>query len=179
MDRLPCAQLQDLLPAVHGWDCELTLEGRVWSDIAAATKLTFVSLQQMCTGSQQAGVVSALTALPDLQRLTWVAVECGQKEELSDSRLLQQLTKLTGLNLCSVSSEGLQHLGSLSKLQHFRISGALQWAAANCPGLQQLTGLTSLRLGYLAQGLPSVVSYLTALQQLEVSEASPTELNGL
>jgi len=179
MDRLPCSQLRDLL--LHGqcWTCKLMLEGKVWSDIAAATKLTSLSLQWVCTDSHQADVVSALTALPDLQQLSWQEVECGQQRELSDSRLLQQLTKLTSLDLRVVSAEALQHLGSVSKLQHLSISQAAEWAAANCPGLQQLTGLTSLQLYHRLQASPSTVSHLTALQQLEVSEASTTELNGL
>jgi len=179
MDRLPCTQLRDLLLHGEDWDCRLALDSRVWRDIAAATKLTSVVLQQVFTDSQQADVVAALTALPDLQQLTWQEVECGQEGELSDSRLLQQLTSLTGLHLKAVSAEALQHLGSASKLQHLSISGAPEWAAANCPGLQELMGLTSLQLGYRSQGLPSAVNLFTALQQLEVWGVTPTELTCL
>jgi len=179
MSRLPCAQLQDLL--LHGqyWSRKLMLDSRVWADIAASTKLTSVSLQRVRTDSQQADVVSALTALPDLQQLTWQEVECGQKQGLSDSRLLQQLTKLTDLRLVAVSKEALQHLGSVSKLQHLSISLAPDWAAADCPGLQQLSALTSLQVTYDLQSLLISVTQLTALQQLKVSAASATELNGL
>jgi len=178
MARLPCTQLQDLL--LHGhWGSRLTLDSRVWNDIAAATKLTSVSLQRVFTDSQQADVVSALTALPALQQLAWEFVECEQQRELSDSRLLQQLTKLTRLDLSAVSAEALQHLGSVSKLQHLGISEAPEWVATNFPGLQHLTPLTSLQLYYGALGLPPTVSHLTALQQLEVSAATPTQLNGL
>jgi len=154
----------------------------VWGDIAAATKLTSMSLQRVCTDSHQADVVSALTALPDLQQLSWQAVECGWKEELSDSRLLQQLTSFTGLDLGTVSAEGLQHLGSLSKLRCLSISllrGAPEWSAANCPGLQELTALTSLQLAYPLQAFLVSISHLTALQQLQVLEVTTTELNDL
>jgi len=179
MSALPCTQLQDLLLHGGAWFCKIMLEGKVWSDIAAATKLTSVSLKFVCTDSQQADVVSALTALPDLQQLTWRDVVCGKIYKLSNSRLLQQLTKLTGLELCNVSAEALQHLGSLSKLQHLSISSASHWVAANCPGLQQLTALTSLQLDLHLQFYLVSVSHLTALQQLEVSAAILTELNGL
>jgi len=124
-------------------------------------------------------VVSALTALPDLQQLTWRAVQCGQQERLSDSRLLQQLAKLTGLDLKAVSAEALQHLDCVSKLQHLSISGAPEWAARNCRGLLQLTALNSLQLDYSLRYYLVSISHLTALQQLTVWAASPTELNGL
>jgi len=186
---LPCTQLQDLL--LHGdpWHrgSMPRLGSRVWSDIAAATKLTSVSFQRVRTESQQADVVSALTALPDLQQLTWHWVRCLDMRDLSDSRLLQQLTKLTGLELSSVTAEALQHLGSLSKLQHLNISGAREWDAANFPGwqaacrlqLQQLTALTSLRVDSPLQGYVATVSHLTALQQLKVSGATLAALKGL
>jgi len=91
MSALPCAQLQDLLLHGKNWGSRLTLDGRVWSDIAAATKLTSLSLQQVRTDSQQADVMSALAALPDLQQLT-LDVEWGrQRRELSDSGLLQRI----------------------------------------------------------------------------------------
>jgi len=56
LTALPCPQLQDLL--LRG---SLRLVSRVWSDIAAATKLTSVSLEGFQTESQQADVVSALS----------------------------------------------------------------------------------------------------------------------
>jgi len=70
-NALPCAQLQDLL--LHGtlgaWiDHSLSIGARMWSDIAAATKLTSVSLRRIHT-AQQADVVSTLTALRGLQQL--------------------------------------------------------------------------------------------------------------
>jgi len=116
--RLPCAQLQDLL--LHGvyGDLFLRLDSRVWSDIAAATKLTSVSVSCLNTTAQPADVVSALAALPDLQRLTWRNVFCGPELELSDSMMLQQLTRLRFLELGFVAAEVLQHLSSLTKLQH-------------------------------------------------------------
>jgi len=181
MARLPCAQLQDLLLRGY-WDCKLILDSRVWGDIAAATKLTSVSLQWVSTDSQQADVVSALTALPDLQQLDWGDVECKQKEKLSDSRLLQHLTTLTGLDLSYVSAEALQHLGCVSKLQRLHLSAPTEWAAASCHGLQQLIVLTRLDLHYnplAVRCFPTNISHLTALQQLKVPKASLTELNGL
>jgi len=70
---LPCPQLRDLL--LHGEYLQwIILDSRVWGDIAAATNLTSLSLQSVRTDSQQADVVSALTALPDLQHLTWQGV---------------------------------------------------------------------------------------------------------
>jgi len=177
MPRLPCTQLRDL--RLCGSD-QLTLEGRLWNDIAAATKLTSVSLQHVFTNSQQADVVSALTALPDLQQLTWREVQCGQGQKLLlDSRLLQQLTKVTRLKLDTVLVEALQHLGSMSKLQRLCLMDADVWDAAEIPGLQQLMALTSLKMRLHLEGLPSVVSNLTALQQLQLWAATPTELNCL
>jgi len=179
MSRLPCPQLQDLLLHGFAWNCKLVLEVRVWTDIAAATKLTSLSLQRVCTDSQQADVVSALTALPDLQQLSWREVECGQTGVLSDSRLLQHLTKLTGLDLEAASAEALQHLSSLSKLQQLGLNEPRVLVAVKVPGLQQLKGLTSLKVDFPLQGLPSAVSHLTALQQLKVCEATATELECL
>jgi len=62
----------------------------VWDQIASATKLTSVTLHSVWTDSQQADVVSALTALPDLEQLTWSRVRCGPQWGLSDSKLLQK-----------------------------------------------------------------------------------------
>jgi len=174
--RLPCAQLQDF--QVHGYTYPLpNLDSRVWGHLAAATKLTSVSFKDVSTTSRQANVVSALTALPDLQHLTWHWLTCDSERELSDSRLLQQLTKLTGLELCCVAEKALQHLRLLSKLQHLHMHSP--WAAANFPGLQELTGLTSLALYYSRRQLPASISRLTALQQLKVSSASASELDSL
>jgi len=132
-------------------------------------------------------VVSALTALPDLQQLTWREMGWGQEGKLSDSRLLWQLTRLTSLELQDVAAEALQHLSSLTKLQRLSTHSPPTWAAADYPGLQELQALTSLvlkgrdeecwALGELR--LPACVSQLTALQQLEVSAATATELNAL
>jgi len=188
--RLPCAQLQDLL--LHGIsdDAKLTLGSRVWRDIAAATKLTSVQLDAVDTTAQQADVVSALTALPDLQQLTWQEMLCGRERQLSDSRLLKHLPKLTDLELASVAAEALQHLSSLTKLQRLSMRPPITWAAADYPGLQELQGLTSLalkgdteewleELGYSRLRFPACVSHLTALQQLEVYAATAAELDAL
>jgi len=186
--RLPCAQLQDLLLHGVGHDAELILGSRVWCDIAAATKLTSVQLEAVSTTAQQADVVTALTALPDLQQLAWRQMVCGRKRQLSDSRLLQQLTRLTGLDLQYVAAEVLQHLSLLTKLQRLSTHSPVAWAAADYPGLQELQGLTSLALKAISAEswdsggdlrFPACVSHLTALQQLEVSEATATELDAL
>jgi len=124
-------------------------------------------------------VVAALTALPNLEQLTWRWVRCSNELWLSDSSLLQQMTQLTSLELQRVTAAALQHLGSLTKLQHLSISAAHGWAIAGCPGLQELKALTSLKLD--SDGLfhlPSI-SHLTALRQLDVPAATPTALNQL
>jgi len=191
LDRLPCAQLQDLV--LHGvprafigaQSSYLSLSSRVWSDIAAATKLTSLSLDVVSTTAKEADVVSALAALPDLQQLT--LQEVGFFEDgvrlLSDSRLLQRLTRLTGLELGFVAAEVLQHLSSLTKLQHLSVHSPDIWAAAGYPGLQELQALTSLRLKPISVAdrprFPACVSQLTALQQLEVVWATIPDLNGL
>jgi len=188
LNRLPCPQLQDLV--LHGdrhWahgpyrglsTPYLGLGSRVWSDIAAATKLTSLSLDMASTTATQADVVSALAALPDLQQLTWQEVGCNTRIfqrvwDLSDSGMLQQLTRLTGLELGFVTVGALQHLSSLTKLQHLSVHSPNPWAAAGYPGLQELQALTSLRLKdgsrYSgSQRFPACVSRVTALQQLEV-----------
>jgi len=175
LTALPCPQLQDLL--LRG---TISIDSRVWSDIAAATKLTSVSLARVQTASQQADVVSALTALPDLEQLSWSCVKCGPQGSLSDSKLLQKLTKLTALFLHDVkAAAALEHLGLLTRLQDLSLSVAADLAAARCPGLQELKALTWLKLGDGFDDIPAGVSQLTALQQLEVPIASPTELNKL
>jgi len=173
LTALPCcAKLQDLL--LQGFSHEpVSMANRTWADIASATKLTSMSLKFVQTASQQADVVAALTALPNLEQLTWQFVSCSGKQPLSNSLLLQQMTWLTFLDLGCVTAAALQHLGSLTKLQHLSISAAYDWAAAGCPGLQELKALTSL---YLVD-LPSGVSQPSALQQLEVHRATPTALN--
>jgi len=126
-------------------------------------------------------VVSALTALPDLQQLIWGLMYCsigqGAQEGLSESLLLQQLTQLTALKLHFVTAAALEHLGSLTKLQRLSITVTEPWAAA---GLQELKALTSFVLHSITtDDIPDSVTQLTALQQLDVSRATPTTLNGL
>jgi len=187
LTALPCPMLQDLLLHATG---SCNIDSRVWRDIAAATKLTSVSLQLVETTSQQADVVSALTALPDLEQLTWEDVECGGQQGLTDSMLLQKLTKLTALHLDSVeASDALEHLGLLTRLQDLSLVVTNDWAAAGCPGLQELKALTRLALSKarsrVAQSiegfadLPDSVSELTALQQLDIPRATPTALKKL
>jgi len=179
LTALPCAQLQDLL--LHGSQrgTKVEIGSRVWRDIAAATKLTSVSLSGVDTASQQADLVLALTALPDLEQLTWHDVRCSGKPQLSDSLLLQQLTQLTRLDVQYVSAAALEHLGSLTKLQYLGVGAAADWAAAGCPGLGELKTLTSLGLWIVEKDLPASVYQLTALQRLEVLYATPTALHSL
>jgi len=99
LTALPCPQLQDLLLGSIPHNYDMYIGSTVWRDIEAATKLTSVSLLQVFTPSQQADVVSALTALPDLQQLAWRYVDCHGQGELLDSSLLQQMTQLTSLEL--------------------------------------------------------------------------------
>jgi len=187
LTALPCAQLQDLVLIDDSADgSSINVSSRVWGDIAAATKLTSLSLSGLYTASQQADVVSALTALPDLEQLTWIDVLCDE-QRLSDSLLLQQLTKLTALKFQDVSAAALEHLGSLTKLQNLSIEAAKCWAAEGCPGLQELKALTRLQLwlqwsSLLPEGeadIPASVCQLTALQELHVSRATPTALVSL
>jgi len=124
LTALPCPQLRDLLL----WG-RLSVDSRVWSDIAAATRLTYVSLGQVVTASQQADVVSALTALPDLRQLTWSEVRCRGELRLTDSMLLQKLTALTALRLCGAKAAALEHLGLLTRLQDLKLAGMVNWAA--------------------------------------------------
>jgi len=184
LTALPCPKLQHLLLQnadiyTITFDTVGVCDSRVWGDIAAASKLTSVLLGTVETASQQADVVSALTALPDLEQLIWRNVCCSDVAELSDSSLLQHTTRLTALELQSFAAAALQHLGSLTKLQHLSISCAADWAAAGCPGLQELKTLTRLELLIRVDDIPHSVSQLTALQQLDVFRATPTALNKL
>jgi len=180
LTALPCPQLQDLLLSGR-----FSIDGSVWSDIAAASKLTSVSLDGVQTDSQHADVVSALTALPDLEQLSLCGVECGPQRWLTyPSNLLQKLTKLTALRLSYdpqdlpvATAESLEHLGLLTRLQDLTLSVTEDWAAAGCPGLQELKALTRLRLLDSLDDIPTSVSQLTALRQLDVSCATPTALN--
>jgi len=180
LNALPCCiKLQDLL--LHGaCDQYLSMASRTWGDIASAVKLTSVSLEYVQTASQQADVVAALTALPNLEQLSWHCVHCSNERELSNSSLLPHMTQLSSLELLGVTAAALQHLGSLSKLQQLSMSVAWGWAAAGCPGLQELKALTTLRLSS-SDGVDFAASanQLTALQQLGVQTATPTALNGL
>jgi len=182
LDALPCcAKLQDLL-LHHG-----SIASRTWGDIASATKLTSISLSYVQTVSHQADVVAALTALPNLEQLTWQYVQCSNEQLLLDSSLLQHLTQLTSVELRRVKAAALQHLGSLTKLQHLSISGADDWgaaaddwAAAGCPWLQELTALTRLKLvNRDMDDLSTSISQLTALRQLEVRRVTLTQLQVL
>jgi len=127
--------------------------------------------------------VSALTALPDLKRLTWHYIQCGDEQQLSDSLLLQQLTQLTELDVQHVPAAALEHLGSLTKLQNLvvnlNVEAAEDWAAEGWPGLGELKALTTLGLALRGKANPTSVCQLTALQQLCVDSTTPTTLNRL
>jgi len=172
LTALPCPQLQDLMLVGSR-----SLDGRVWSDIAAATNLTSVSLEGVQTASQQADVVSALTALPDLEQLIWNGVECKQQYGLTDSKLLQKLTKLTALEVNFAGAAALQHLGLLTRLQDLSINVSSD--TAGCPGLQELKALTRLTLYLSFVDIPASVSQLTALQQLDVTRATQAAITRL
>jgi len=190
LTALPCcAKLQDLL--LHGLKRSLkpqyvSIASRAWGDIALASRLTSISLSNVQTASHQADVVAALTALPNLEQLTWRCVHCS-KRRLSDSSMLQKMTRMTSLDLLDVTTGALQHLGSLTKLQHLSISDTNgNWARAGCPGLQELKALTSLVVSdfFLLSkwdvfDVPASVSQLTALQQLKVPAATHTALTQL
>jgi len=181
LTALPCPQLQDLLLVGNiRLGSYLSLDGRVWSDIAAATKLTSVRLELVQTASQQADVVSALTALPDLEQLTWSRARSDQWL-LTDSMLLQKSTKLTALKLdfAGAAAEALEHLGLLTRLQDLSLRVTGDWGAAGCPGLQELKALTRLEVMDGVDDIPNSISQLTALQQLDVRSATPTALNKL
>jgi len=180
LTALPCAQLQDLV-LIGGFmpGSNLDIGSRVWGDIAAAIKLTSVSMEHLQTAAQQADVVSALTALPDLKQLTWCRIQCSDEPQLSDSLLLQHLTKLTALTIHAVSATALEHLGLLTKLENLDISAAGGWAAAGCPGLQELKALTKLHLWLAMEDIPPCVCQLTALQELQVFKATPAALISL
>jgi len=157
-----CGKLQGLL--LHGCSTKsIIMASRAWGDIASATKLTSVSLKYVWTASQQADVVAALTALPNLEQLTWHDVHCSNQRLLTDSSLLQQMMQLTSLQLHPLTAAALQHLSSVTKLQHLSISSGGDWLATRCPVVD----------------LPASTSQLTALRQLDVSRATPTALNQL
>jgi len=180
LTALPCcAKLQDLLLQGFSYD-PFTITSRTWANIASATKLTSIGLKYVQTASQQADVVAALAALPNLEQLTWCYVYCSNEQRLSDSSLLQRMTGLTSLELQCLTAAPLQHLGSLTKLQHLSIGDAEDWAAAGCPGLQELKALTSLKLDSSdLVDLPCIASQLPALGQLNVRRATTTAVNQL
>jgi len=95
--------------------------------------------------------------------------------------LLHRLTKLTALKLDLVeAAEALQHLGLLTRLQDLSLAVGHEWAAAGCPGLQELKALTRLELLHSFDDIPPSASQLTALQQLDADgRATPTALNKL
>jgi len=177
---LPCEQLQDLLLHQLRQDGDVTfyIDSRVSSDIAAATKLTSVSLSGTGTESQQADLVAALTALPHLKQLTWSFVHCSDWHRLRNSSLLQRTTQLTYLKLEDAAPEAFEHLGSLTKLQCLVVKSSGEWAWDGFLGLQKLKALTRLELGTLGS-IPAGITQLTALQQLSVSSVQVTALNGL
>jgi len=179
LTALPCAQLQDLLLEGTCTHARLiNIASKVWDDIAAAAQLTSLSLRGLITLSQPADVVSAMAGLPALKQLTWYNNSCSGEQQQPHSLLLQHLTQLTALGLVFVSAQALQHLGTLTKLQHLSIANAHDWAAAGFQGLQELTVLTRLRLVSWEEPPPSILQ-LTALQQLELAAATPTALNWL
>jgi len=187
LELLPCAQLQDL--QLHGkadYYDRLVINIAVWTALRAASSLTSLSLQQITAACAQQDVVSAVAGLPRLQQLSWRHVRCYDQEENGQpsdvSLLLQQLTQLTRLELWGVTAEALQHLRPLSKLQQLGIFPPEAWAKARCPGLQELTAVTSLDLfgdtsWYAGEtDIPAGISQLAALQHLHAQQATDTGL---
>jgi len=178
---LPCTKLQELIKGSITAKIQLlhslSMDGSLGIDLAAAASLTSLSLAHVSSASHEADVVAAVARLQGLRQLTWSNVQCGGNPTLLDSRLLQQLRWLTYLDLRSASAQALQHLGSLTKLQHLSLEVPYDWASAKCPGLQQLKALTHLHLQSCKLGCAaSSISRLTALQELRVLAASPTDL---
>jgi len=187
LTALPCTPaqlpgLEELL--LHGVG-RLSIASRIWTDLSAATSLVSVSLHHVETSSEQASVVSALAALPNLEQLAWCSVKCREDRFLESTALLQLLTQLTAFELDGHLTGALEHLGSLTRLVRLSIRGVSTFVFdSGCPGLEQLVNLTSLKLhGYIPSGtstdIPASISRLTALQQLDVSQATLTALNGL
>jgi len=186
LTALPCPQLQNLQLCTY-FSGKLSIDGQFLRDIAAATNLTSVMMDNVQTPFTQAAVVSALIALPALKQLTWRRVQCSDKIGLVDDRLIHRLTRLTSLELFRVSAAALQHLGSLSQLQHLSVSTSYagKWVAAGCPGLEQLKALTSLELlpdktdSRVEGAILTSMCQLTALQLLHVFRVTSTGLNSL
>jgi len=190
--KLPCPVLRDLELLVRA-DKHVAIGCGAWSDIAAATQLTSVSLSWIDTPFQPEAA-SALTALPHLKQLSWRSLHSGVKENLQTdlcdvSALLQHQTQLTKLELQGVTAEALQHLGSLSKLQHLSIKRASvtaeihptapqEWDEGSLPDLPVLSALTSLEWD-CSEDIPGSLYQLTALRRLKVCEATATALDGL
>jgi len=67
------------------------IDSTMWDDIASATKRRSLRLYLAWTASASRRSVR-LTALPDLEQLTWHRVRCGPQRGLSDSKVLRKLT---------------------------------------------------------------------------------------
>lgn len=196
LTTLPCAQLQDL-QLTGGHIQEFHIASSVWSDIAAATKLTYVQLEVLHTESTPAEVMSVLARLPGLQwlmlhRVAFSGQYFGLREE--HSLTLQQLTQITHLTLCDAQPSALRDIIMLGQLRSLimcfplggynlesEIQGSLfpyPWPSISCSKVPGLTALTYLMLhGY--PDIPPAVSQMTALQQLEANVVQATALHQL
>jgi len=192
LTRLPCAQLQHLqLGGVYG--PKFGVASRVWSDIAAATKLTSVTLEDLNTESTPAEVLSVLARLPDLKRLMLGRVVCaggycGLLQRDEDSLMLRQLTQITHLDVHHVQPSALRDIVMLGQLCSLVVRfphtpdslfpPPWPWPSISCSEVPGLTALTHLELrGH--QDIPPAISQMTALQLLQADKVSLTTLSHL
>jgi len=174
---LPCPQLQHLyLHASSFCPFNLPVHNRIWEGISRATQLKTVSLFNLQTAGLPQEVMAVLEALPNLQHLAWRTVKHRSAWHNPAVTSIQGLTKLTGLELKPVTADALEQLSAFTKLRQLSLDDVpYTWGAAGCPGLQQLTALTSLHLGKDLDGynvIPLVIVRLTAVQHLSVPQAS-------
>jgi len=186
LTTLPCAQLHDLQ---LGGCAQLSVGSRVWSDVAAATKLTSVTLEDLHTESTPAEVLSVLACLPDLKQLMLGRVAYSDQYwglDEAGSLMLQQLTQITHLWVSRVQPSTLQDIVMLGQLRSLVMTFAPTfnslppppWPSINRSEVPGLTALTNLELfGY--PGIPPAISQMTALQQLEADEVKAAALHQL
>ena len=175
--QLPCPNLQGLLLQ----NCTLGSGGHVCSNIAAATGLTSLVLDEITAPneSELQQLLASVTALPALQHLNVGTLKKHQApDRYADTfdlpatflQELQQLPQLTHLQLgWSTPAACLRQLGGLTRLQHVDLRLAMAVQLDCLSGLQELQGLTYLGLSGV-QGSLAVLSpgfsTLTGLQEL-------------
>lgn len=146
------------------------------------SRLTSLLLQGWLTSSSAALLPRMLAGLPELQQLsllqhedtTPVTTRTRKSGHLWPSDLLQQAPQITYLQLSGgLSAAALQHISSLTALQHLQLLLPSMSESAWLLGLQHLHGLTFLQLSGLSCsfGLSTVpvFSSLTGLQHLHLA----------